>query len=63
MRKALANRNPLTESTHPEVGLVGRAPGERANATSDDGILSVKPQKMYEFPHTVFFAVVVEVAF
>lgn len=22
MRKALANRNPLTESTHPEVGLV-----------------------------------------
>ena len=25
MREALANRNPLTESTHPELGLVGLA--------------------------------------
>ncbi len=40
-----------------------RAPGERVNVAPDDGILSVKPQKTYEFPHNVFFAVVVEVAF
>ncbi len=36
----------------------GRAPGERANVTSNDGILSVKSQKMYEFPHNLFFAAV-----
>ena len=40
-----------------------RAPGERANVTSNDDILSLKPHEMYEFPHNVFFAVVVEVAF
>ncbi len=40
-----------------------RAPGERVNVISNDGNLSLEPHEMYEFPHNVFFAVVVEVAF
>jgi hypothetical protein len=34
-----------------------------ANVTSNDDILSLKPHEMYEFPHNVFFAAVVEGAF
>ncbi len=71
--KRTPKRTPLCDAASPTATLLlltlalpltpPGAPGERANVAPDDGILSVKPQKMCEFPHNVFFAVVVEVAF
>ena len=31
------------------------------DVAADDGILSGKPKKMYEFPHNLFFAAAVEI--